>query len=144
MLKEFREFALRGNMLDIAVGIILGAAFGRIVSSLVSDIILPPIGLAVGGFDFSNLFITLKGGPFPSIAAAKAVGAPTINYGLFINTLIDFLVVAFALFLLIRQINWMLPKPEVTPTARPCPFCLSTIPLQAVRCPNCTSELKTA
>lgn len=144
MLKEFREFALRGNMLDIAVGIILGAAFGRIVSSLVSDIILPPIGLAVGGFDFSNLFITLKGGPFPSIAAAKAVGAPTINYGLFINTLIDFLVVAFALFLLIRQINWMLPKPEVTPTTRPCPFCLSTIPLQAVRCPNCTSELKTA
>ena len=144
MLKEFREFAMRGNLLDMAIGIIMGAAFGRIISSLVGDIIMPPIGLALGGLDFASLFVTLRGGPFPSVAAAKAAGAPTINYGFFINTIIDFVIVAFVVFLLIRQVNRMQQKPEVTPTTKPCPYCVSTIPLKAVRCPNCTSELKAA
>lgn len=144
MLKEFREFAMRGNPLDMAVGIIMGAAFGRIVSSLVSDIIMPPIGLVLGGLDFSSLFLTLRGGPYSSVAAAKAAGAPTINYGIFINTVIDFAIVAFAIFLVIRQVNRMRRRPEVTPTTKPCPFCLSIIPLGAVRCPNCTSDLKAA
>lgn len=144
MLKEFREFAMHGNPLDMAVGIIIGAAFGRIVSSLVSDIIMPPIGLVLGGLDFSSLFLTLRGGPYPSVAAAKAAGAPTINYGIFINTVIDFVIVAFAIFLVIRQVNRMRRRPEVAPTTKPCPFCLSVIPLGAVRCPNCTSDLKAA
>lgn len=144
MLKEFREFAMRGNLLDMAIGIIMGAAFGRIVSSLVSDIIMPPIGLALGGFDFSGLFVTLRGGPFVSIVAAKAAGAPTINYGIFINSIIDFTIVASVLFLLIRQVNRTFRKPEIAPNTGQCPFCLSTIPLKAVRCAYCTSELKTA
>lgn len=142
MLKEFREFAMSGNARDMAVGIILGVAFGRIISSLVSDILMPPIGLAIGGLDFANLFITLRGGPFASVAAAKAAGAPTINYGIFINTIIDFIIVAFVIFLLVRQVIRMERKPEVT--TKPCLYCLSTIPLKAVRCPYCTSELKTA
>ena len=144
MLKEFKEFSMRGNLLDMAVGIILGVAFGSIISSLVNDIIMPPIGLALGGIDFANLFITLRGGPFTSVAAAKAAGAPTINYGIFINTIINFLIIAFVIFLLIRQVNRMQRKPEATPTTKPCPYCLSTIPLKAVRCPNCTSDLKVA
>jgi large conductance mechanosensitive channel len=144
MLKEFREFAMRGNLLDMAIGIVLGTAFGRIISSLVSDIIMPPIGLALGGLDFANLFITLRGGPYPSVAAAKAAGAPTINYGIFINTIIDFVIVAFVIFLLIRQVNRMKRAPEAAPTTKPCPYCLSAIPLGAVRCPNCTSDLKAA
>jgi large conductance mechanosensitive channel len=141
MLKEFREFAMRGNVLDMAIGIIIGAAFGRIISSLVNDIVMPPIGLALGGFDFANLFLTLKGGPYPSVAAAKAAGAPTINYGIFINTIIDFVIVAFVIFLVVRQVNRMQRGPEAAPTTKPCPYCLLTIPLGAVRCPNCTSDL---
>lgn len=144
MLKEFREFAMRGNLLDMAIGIVIGAAFGRIISSLVSDVIMPPIGVALGGFDVANLFVTLKGGPFPTVAAAKAAGAPTINYGIFINTIIDFVIVAFVIFLLIRRINRMRRQPETAPTTKSCPYCVSTIPLNAVRCPNCTSDLKAA
>jgi large conductance mechanosensitive channel len=144
MLREFREFAMRGNLLDMAIGIVIGAAFGRIISSLVNDVIMPPIGLVLGGFDFANLFIALRGGPFASVAAAKAAGAPTINYGVFINTIVDFIIVAFAVFLLIRGINRMRREPEATPTTKSCPYCVSTIPLTAVRCPHCTSELKAA
>ncbi len=144
MLKEFKEFAMRGSLLDLAMGIVLGAAFGRIITSFVNDILMPPVGLLLGGLDFASLFITLRGGPFPSVAAAKAAGAPTINYGIFLNAVIDFVVVAFVLFLVVRRVNRMRREPEVTPTTRPCPFCLSTIPLGAVRCPHCTSELKAA
>jgi large conductance mechanosensitive channel len=144
MLREFREFAMRGNLLDMAIGIVIGAAFGRIISSLVNDVIMPPIGLVLGGFDFANLFVALRGGPFASVAAAKAAGAPTINYGVFINTIVDFIIVAFAVFLLIRGINRMRREPEATPTTKSCPYCVSTIPLAAVRCPHCTSELKAA
>jgi large conductance mechanosensitive channel len=144
MLKEFKEFAMRGSLLDLAIGIILGASFGRVVTSFVSDILMPPIGRLIGGFDIANLFIALRGGPFPTVAAAKAAGVPTINYGIFLNAIIDFVVVAFVLFLLIRQVNRMQRKPEATATTKPCPFCLSIIPLGAVRCPHCTSELKVA
>ena len=144
MLREFREFAMRGNLLDMAIGIVIGAAFGRIISSLVNDVIMPPIGLVLGGFDFANLFVALKGGPFASVAAAKAAGAPTINYGVFINTIVDFIIVAFAVFLLIRGINRARREPEAAPTTKSCPYCVSTIPLAAVRCPYCTSELKAA
>ncbi len=144
MLKEFKEFAMRGSLLDLAIGIVLGASFGRIITSFVNDILIPPIGLLLGGLDFASLFITLRGGPFPSVAAAKAAGAPTINYGIFLNTIIDFVVVAFVLFLVIRQVNRMRRESEATPSTKPCPFCLSTIPLGAVRCPQCTSELKAA
>lgn len=144
MLKEFKEFAMRGSVLDLAIGIVLGVAFGRIITSFVSDILMPPIGLLLGGIDFSSLFIPLRGGPYPSIAAAKAAGAPTINYGIFLSAVVDFVIVAFVLFLVVRQINRMYERPEPTPTTKPCPFCLSTIPLRAVRCPFCTSELKAA
>ena len=144
MLKEFREFTTRGNLLDMAIGIVMGAAFGRIITSLVNDVIMPPIGLALGGLDFANLFIVLKGGPYPSIAAAKAAGAPTLNYGVFINTIIDFVIVAFVIFLLIRQVNRMRRAAEAAPTTKPCPYCLSEIPLGAVRCPHCTSDVKAA
>jgi large conductance mechanosensitive channel len=144
MLKEFKEFAMRGSLLDLAIGIVLGAAFGRTITSFVSDILMPPIGLLLRGLEFSSLFISLRGGPYPSVAAAKAAGAPTINYGIFLTTVIDFLVVAFVLFLVVRQVNRMRREPEVTPNTKPCPFCLSTIPLGAVRCPHCTSELKAA
>ncbi len=142
MLKEFKEFAMRGSLLDLAMGIVLGAAFGRIITSFVNDILMPPVGLLLGGLDFASLFITLRGGPFPSVAAAKAAGAPTINYGIFLNAVIDFVVVAFVLFLVVRQINRMRREPVAAPNTRPCPFCLSTIPLGALRCPYCTSELK--
>lgn len=144
MLKEFKEFAMRGSLLDLAIGIVLGAAFGRVITSFVSDILMPPVGLLLRGLDFSSLFISLRGGPYASVAAAKAAGAPTINYGVFLSTVIDFVIVALVLFLVVRQVNRMRSKPEPTPNTRPCPFCLSTIPLGAVRCPYCTSELKAA
>lgn len=145
MMKEFKEFAMRGNVVDMAVGIVIGAAFGKIVSSFVNDILMPPIGLLLGKMDFSNLFINLSGQDFLTLEEARKAGAATINYGLFFNTVLDFVIVAFAIFLLIRQINRMRREPEpapASPDTKECPFCLSTIPLKAVRCPNCTSELK--
>ena len=143
MLKEFKEFALRGNVLDLAVGIIIGGAFGQIVSSFVNDILMPPIGLLLGRVDFSSLFISLSGGPYKSLAAAQEAGAATINYGLFISTIIDFVIVAFAIFLVVRQINRLQRGEEVPaePTTKACPYCLSTISIKASRCPHCTSEL---
>jgi large conductance mechanosensitive channel len=144
MLKEFKAFAMRGNLLDMAVGIILGTAFGNIVSSLVADILMPPIGKLLGNLDFSSLFINLSGQAFPSVAAAKAAGAPTINYGVFTNTIIDFVIVAFVLFLLIKQVNRAMPRPVPAPTTRDCPLCLSPIPLRATRCRHCTSEVRVA
>ena len=148
MLKEFKEFAMKGNVLDMAVGIIIGAAFGLIVTSLVNDVIMPPIGLLLGNVDFSNIFAVLKEGktpgPYASVAAAKAVGAVTMNVGLFINTIINFLIVAFAIFLLIRSINRFKRQEEAAPTSKDCSFCFTKIPIQATRCPNCTSELKKA
>lgn len=141
MLKEFKAFAMRGNVLDMAVGIILGAAFGRIVTSLVNDVLMPPIGLILGRVDFSSLFLNISGKSYPTIAAAKAAGAATINYGSFINTVIDFLIVAFAIFLLIRQVNrWAKPAPAAAPTTKECPRCFTSIPIKATRCPNCTSD----
>jgi large conductance mechanosensitive channel len=145
MLKEFKEFAMRGNVLDMAVGIVIGAAFGGIVTSFVNDVLMPPIGLLLGRVDFSNLFINLKG-HYASVAAAKAAGAPTLNIGIFMNTLINFLIVAFAVFILVRQVNRFFPKPAPAPApaVKSCKFCFSTIPQQATRCPNCTSDLKAA
>lgn len=146
MLKEFREFAARGNVIDLAVGLIIGAAFGKIVTSLVSDIVMPPIGMVIGRVDFKNLFIPLDGQHYASIAEAQKAGAATINYGLFVNTVIEFVVVAFVIFLMVRQIN-KLKTPEPTPPtddSRDCPFCVSRIPAKAVRCPHCTSDLKRA
>ena len=145
MLKEFKEFAMRGNVLDMAVGIIIGAAFGKIVSSLVDDIIMPPIGRALGHVDFSNLFISLDGHSYPSLPIAKAAGAPTMNYGLFLNTIINFVIVAFAIFLLLRVVNRWLVKPAPAavpaPTTRDCPMCAMPIPLVARKCGHCTSTL---
>ena len=142
MLKEFKEFAMRGNVVDMAVGIIIGAAFGKIVSSFVSDILMPPIGVLVGKVDFANLFLNLSGKSYESLASAKAAGAATLNYGLFLNTMMDFVIVAFAIFLLIRQVNRLKARPELT--TKECPYCLSKIALKASRCPHCTSELQTA
>ena len=143
MLKEFKAFAMRGNVLDMAVGIIIGAAFGRIISSLVSDVIMPPFGLALGKVDFSTLFLNISGTHYPTLAAAKAANAATINYGIFLNTVIDFLIVAFVIFLLVRQVNrWNKPEPVPVPTTKDCPFCFSTIAIKATRCPNCTSEVR--
>jgi large conductance mechanosensitive channel len=143
MLKEFKQFAMRGNVLDMAVGIIIGAAFGKIVTSLVSDILMPPIGRILGRVDFSSLFINLSGQSYDSLAAAKAAGAATINYGMFLNTVIDFVIVAFVIFLIIRQVNkWQKPAPAAAPATKECPYCASTIALKATRCPNCTSELR--
>lgn len=144
MIKEFKEFALKGNVVDMAVGIIIGAAFGKIVSSLVRDVMMPPIGLVMGEVDFSNLFITLGGGEFATLADARAAGAPTLNYGVFLNNVADFLIVAFAIFLVIRQINRFRARPAPTPTTRPCPECLSTIPLRAKRCAFCTAKVAAA
>ncbi len=143
MFKEFKEFAMKGNVLDMAIGIIIGAAFGKIISSLVSDVLMPPLGLLLHHVDFSNLFIALDGNTYPTIAAAKAAGVVTLNYGVFINTVIEFLIVAVSVFLLIRQVNrWTTkPAPAATPTTRPCPYCCSEIPLKATRCPDCTSNL---
>ena len=142
MLKEFKEFAMRGNVVDMAVGIIIGAAFGKIVSSFVSDILMPPIGVLVGKVDFANLFLNLSGKSYESLASAKAAGAATLNYGMFLNTMVDFVIVAFAIFLLIHQVNRLKAKPELT--TKECPYCLSKIALKASRCPQCTSELKAA
>ncbi|HUO77798.1 MAG TPA: large conductance mechanosensitive channel protein MscL [Thermodesulfovibrionales bacterium] len=143
MLKEFKEFIMRGNVVDMAVGIIIGAAFGKIVTSFVNDILMPTIGLMLGKVDFSNLFINLSGQHYPTVAAAKAAGAATLNYGIFFNTTLDFIIIAFAIFLLIRQVNRMKrPAPAPAPSTKDCPFCLSAVPLKAIRCPHCTSELK--
>jgi large conductance mechanosensitive channel len=142
MWNDFRAFIMRGNVVDLAIGVIIGAAFGRIVSSLVSDIIMPPIGLLLGEVDFSSIFITLSSHHYDTIAAAKAAGAPTINIGVFINAVIDFIIVALVVFLVMRYVNKMLPKPPpAEPTTKDCPYCISAIPLAATRCPNCTSEL---
>ena len=132
---------MKGNALDLAVGVIIGAAFGKIVSSFVGDLLMPPIGLLLGKADFSNLFINLTGQPYPTVAAAKAAGAPTLNYGAFLQTIVDFVIVAFAVFLVIKQINRLVPPPAPAPTTRPCPLCLSNIPLRATRCAHCTSAL---
>jgi len=149
MVKDFKEFIMRGNVVDMAVGIVIGASFGAIVSSFVADIIMPPIGILLGNVDFSNLFTVIKEGtapgPYATHAAAKAAGAVTINYGTFFNTIISFLIVAFSIFLLIRNINRMKRKEEAPPPApstKECPYCLSAIPIKAVRCAHCTSELK--
>jgi large conductance mechanosensitive channel len=144
VLKEFKTFALRGNVVDLAIGIIIGSAFGAIVSSLVNDVIMPPIGLLLAKVDFANLFVDLSGKGFASVAAAKAAGAATINYGAFINTLINFIILAFVIFLLVRAINKLKGPVEVkpaAPTTKECPYCISAIPLKATRCPSCTSEL---
>jgi large conductance mechanosensitive channel len=142
MLKEFKEFAMRGNVLDMAVGIIIGAAFGKIASSLVEDIIMPPIG-ALGHVDFSNLSVNLSHNSYPTIAMAKAAGQPTLNYGLFLNSVVNFLIIAFAIFLLLRMVNRWLPKPAPAgaPTTRDCPQCLMAIPIAAKKCGHCTSAV---
>ncbi len=147
MLKEFKEFAMKGNVLDMAVGIIIGAAFGKIISSFVSDVLMPPIGLLLGKMDFSSLFLNLSDKPYASLAEAKAAGAPTLNYGLFTNTVLDFLIVAFVIFLLVKQVNRLRARqaaPPAEPTTKDCRFCATAIPIKAARCPNCTSELKAA
>jgi large conductance mechanosensitive channel len=148
VFKEFKEFAMKGNVIDMAVGIIIGAAFGTIIKSLVDDVIMPPIGLLLGNVDFANLFLTVKEGkvaaPYATLAAAKAAGAVTVNIGVFINTIISFLIVAFSVFLVIKNVNrFQKQPPPPDPTAKDCPFCLSSIPIKATRCPHCTSELKT-
>jgi large conductance mechanosensitive channel len=147
MLKDFREFIARGNAFDLAVGVIIGGAFGGIVNSLVNDVVMPPIGVLLGGVDFTNLFLSLKGGAYPSLAAAKAAGAPTVAYGAFLNTIINFLIIAFVVFMLVRGVNRLKkqpPAPEPVPTTKDCPHCLSTIPVKATRCAHCTSELRAA
>lgn len=144
MLREFKEFVMRGNLLELAVAFILGVAFGRVVTSLVNDVIMPPIGLVLGGVDFSNLFINLSKTPYATLAEAQASGAPTLNYGIFVLTVIDFLIVAFVVFMLVRAVNRMQRPKPAAPTTKDCPFCLSVIPLKATRCPHCTSELRSA
>jgi large conductance mechanosensitive channel len=144
MFKEFKEFAMKGPVIELAVGVIIGAAFGKIVSSLVDDIIMPPIGRILGNVDFANLFVNLSDKDYPSVAAAKAAGAATLNYGIFFNTILNFSIIAFVLFLIIRQIN-ALKKPEpaaAAPTTKDCPHCLSAIPLKATRCAHCTADLR--
>lgn len=151
MWKEFKEFAMRGNVVDMAVGIIIGVAFGTIIKSMVADVVMPPIGLALGNVDFADLFIVLKAGkvagPYAALADAKAAGAVTINYGVFMNTIMSFVIVAFAVFLVIRNLNKLKRQeeaPPAEPTTKECPFCISTIPIKAVRCAHCTAELRTA
>ena len=147
MLKEFRDFAMRGNVVDMAVGIIIGAAFGSIVKSLVADVIMPPIGVLLGGVDFSDIFINLSGGDYASLAAAKEAGAATINIGVFFNAVISFVIVAFAVFLLVKSINKLKREeeaPKAEPTEKDCPHCLSKIPIKATRCGHCTSQLEAA
>jgi large conductance mechanosensitive channel len=145
MWKEFKTFVMRGNVMDMAVGIIIGVAFGKIVSSLVNDIIMPPIGMIIGHVDFSNFFISLSREHYNTIAEAKKAGVVTINYGTFLNTVIEFLIVAFAVFLLIKWVNRLLPKPPAAPpTTKECSYCKMSIPLGATRCPNCTSQLSPA
>ena len=151
MLKEFKEFAMRGNVVDMAVGIIIGVAFGTIIKSMVADVLMPPIGLALGNVDFANLFVVLKAGkvagPYAALADAQAAGAVTINYGVFLNTVISFVIVAFAVFMVIRGMNRLKRQeeaPPAVPTTKDCPLCISTIPINAVRCAHCTAELKAA
>jgi large conductance mechanosensitive channel len=144
MLKEFKAFVMRGNVLDLAVAVIIAAAFGRIVTSFINDIIMPPIGLLLGNVDFASLYINISGKTFASLAEAKAAGAATINYGLFINAVLDFIIVALVIFLLIRTVNKATapkPAPAAAPTTKECPYCLSVIPIKATRCPHCTSQL---
>lgn len=146
MIKEFKEFILKGNAMDMAVGIIIGAAFGTVVKSLVADVIMPPIGLLLGGVDFSNLFAVVKEGasaaPYATLEAAKEAGAVTINYGMFMNTIISLLIIGFAVFLLVKALNKMQKEEEEAPAVtKACPFCISDVPIEATRCPNCTSEL---
>lgn len=142
MLKEFRDFAMRGNVIDLAVAVIIGGAFGKIVTSFVNDILMPPIGLILGGVNFADLFISLNGQAYPSLADAAAAGAPTINYGVFLNTVIDFIIVAFVIFLVVRTMNrFKKPAPAAAPTTKDCPHCFTAIPIKATRCPNCTSQL---
>ncbi len=147
MFKQFKEFAMRGNVVDMAVGIVIGAAFGTIIKSLVDDVIMPPIGLLLGNVDFANLFILLKPGaespgPYAALADARAAGAVTLNYGQFINTVVSFIIIAFAIFLVVRAMNMAKKKEAPAPvTTKDCPYCLSKVPLKATRCPNCTSQL---
>lgn len=144
MLKEFKEFALRGSALDLAIGVIIGTAFGGVVTSLVNDILMPPIGLLLGRIDFRHLFVDLSGGGYPTLAAAQEVGAPTLNYGMFVQTVLDFLIVAAAVFLIVRAVNRLRApqKEEVPPSVRDCPYCLSQIPVKASRCAFCTAEVE--
>src|SRR5262245_17883753 len=145
MLGEFKTFIMRGSVVDLAVGIVIGAAFTTVVNSFVNDLLMPPIGLVLGRVDFANLFVSLSGPHFPSVAAAKAAGAPTLNYGMFINNIINFLIVGFVVFLLVKQVNRMQgPPPPPAPTTKPCPQCAMDIPRAARRCPHCTSELSAA
>ena len=146
MLGDFRTFLMRGNVVDLAIAVVIGAAFGAIVTSFVNDLLMPPIGLALGRINFSDLFISLSGQSYPTLAAAKAAGAPTINYGAFINTVINFVIVAFVVFMLIRQVNRLTAKPAApaAPATKECPFCASAIQVKARRCPLCTSELTRA
>jgi large conductance mechanosensitive channel len=142
MLKDFKAFLMRGSVVDLAVALVIGAAFGAIITSLVNDILMPPIGLALKGVDFTNLFVSLTGQSYASLPAAKAAGAPTLNYGLFLNAIINFVIVAFAMFLVIRQTaRFFPPPPPPASTTRECPYCLSAVPLKATRCAHCTSEL---
>ena len=144
MLKEFKEFAMKGNVLDMAIGVIIGGAFGKIVTSLVGDILMPPIGKLMGNLDFSSLFIALDGKAYASLDAAKTAGAPTVNYGVFINTCIDFIIVAFVIFLLVKQVNRLKKEAPAAATTKECPYCMTQIPLKATRCSACTSEVKAA
>lgn len=146
MLEEFKKFAIQGNVMDMAVGVIIGGAFGKIVASLVEDVIMPPIGLLMGGVDFSSLFLTLSGGTYESVAKAKEAGAATLNYGIFMNHVVNFLIVAFAIFMIVKQINRLKAVPAAPlpgpPTTKDCPYCLTTIPIKATRCGHCTSDVK--
>jgi large conductance mechanosensitive channel len=142
MLKDFRAFLIRGNVIDLAVAVVIGAAFSAIVTSFVSDILMPPVGLALGGVNFADLFVTLSGGSYPSLAAAKAAGAATLNYGVFLNTILNFVIIAFAVFILVRQADRLRAKPTpATPSTKECPHCVMAIPVRATRCPHCTSAL---
>ena len=142
MIRGFRDFMMRGNVVDLAIAVVIGVAFGKIVTSFVEDILMPPIGLALGRVDFSNLFINLSGKDYPSVAAAKAAGAATLNYGIFFNNILNFVIVAFAIFLIIKQINRMQKPAPAALTTKDCPHCLSAIPLKATKCGHCTAELK--
>ena len=143
MIEEFRQFIRRGSVVDLAVAVVIGAAFGKIITSFVEDILMPPIGLALGKVDFSNLFVNLSGKEYPSVAAAKAAGAATLNYGIFVNTILNFIIIAFAVFLVVRQINRMqAPAPVPAASTKDCPYCLTPIPLKAVKCAHCTSEIR--
>ncbi len=149
MFQEFKKFLLRGNVLDLAVAVVIGGAFGKIVTSFVNDILMPPIGLLLGNVDFSNLYINLSGGEYASLAEAQAAGAATINYGVFINTVVNFIIIAFAIFLVVRMANRLQESrkteaaPPPAPTTKTCPYCYTEIPIQATRCPHCTSQLTT-